>query len=81
MPNSCICCGHVKRKENKVSMYHFPSDKAKRQLWLVALNLTESDITDHTCICSRHFLHGNSSNVLSFDLGRRFASPKKIFSE
>ena len=62
-------------------MYRFPSDKAKRQLWLVALNLTESDITDHTRICSRHFLHGNSSNVPSFDLGRWFASPKKISSE
>ena len=81
MPNSCICCGHVKGKKDKVSMYRFPSDKAKRQLWLVALNLTESDITDHTRICSRHFLHGNSSNVPSFDLGRRFASPKKISSE
>ena len=67
----------LRGKRIKYLMYRFPSDKAKRQLWLVALNLTESDITDHTCICSRHFLHGNSSNVPSFDLRRQFASPKE----
>ena len=59
-------------------MFRFPSDKAKRQRWLEALNLTEAEIGEHSRICSRHFLHGDPSNVPSLDIGKRFASPKKI---
>ena len=79
MPNTCVCCGHTKGKGDKASMYRFPADKIRRQQWLVALNLTE-DITEHTCVCSRHFLHGNSTTPV-LDLGKRFASPKTINTE
>lgn len=82
MPNSCVCCGRTKGKgDKKVSMFRFPADKEKRQKWLEALNLTEAEIGEHSRICSRHFLHGDPSNVPSLDIGKRFASPKKISTD
>ena len=62
-------------------MFRFPADKEKRQKWLEALNLTEAEISEHSRICSRHFLHGDPSNVPSLDIGKRFASPKKISTD
>ena len=84
MPNSCIICGHTKGKgdrQPKVSMHRFPTNEVRRQQWLVALNLTESDINEHSRVCSKHFLHGNSSNLPSLNIGRRFASPKKAATD
>lgn len=77
MPNSCVCCGHVKRKGEKVSMFQVPSDKSRRQQWLVALNLTENDVNEQTLVCSRHFLHGDPSTTPVLNLGKSFTSPKK----
>ena len=51
-----------------MSMFQLPSDKSRRQQWLVALSLTEDDVKEQTRVCSRHFL---------LDLGKSFASPKK----
>ena len=78
MPNSCICCGRVKGKGDKVSMFRLLADKTRRQQWLDALNLTEDDVNELTHICSRHFLHGDPCNTPALDLGKRFASPKKM---
>ena len=78
MPNSCVCCGRVKGKDGKVSMFRLPADKKRRQQWLDALDLTEDDVNEYTRVCSRHFLHGNPSNPPSLDLGKKFASPKKV---
>ena len=81
MPNSCICCGQVKKKNERVSMFRFPADLQRRQQCLEALSLAESDISDQSRVCSRHFLHGDSSNVPILNLGCRFASPCKKDSE
>ena len=81
MPNSCLVCGHVKKKTETVSMFRFPADPKKRQRWLLSLNLTENDITEQSRVCSKHFLHGNSSNIPVRNLGRRFASPRKCSTE
>lgn len=43
---------------------------------MMALGLT--DVNEQTRICSRHFLHGDSSNIPVLDLGKCFASPKKV---
>ena len=59
-------------------MFRFPADKRNRQRWLEALNLTEAEVGEHSRVCSRHFLHGDPSTVPSLDIGKRFASPKKI---
>jgi hypothetical protein len=64
-----------------VSMFRLPADKKRRQQWLDALDLTEDEVNEHTCICSRHFVHGDPSNTPALDLGKRFASPKKVHLE
>lgn len=81
MPNSCICCGQVKKKNEQVSMFRFPADPQRRQQWLEALSLAESDLSDQSRVCSWHFLHGDSLNVPVPNLGSRFASPRKKDSE
>ncbi len=53
-------------------------DPLKRQQWLAALNLTEEQVLDHHRICSRHFPNGDITQVPSLQLGKSFASPKKI---
>ena len=75
MPNSCLICGHTKSKDKKVSMFHFPSQPSKKETWLRILNLTKHDLREHTCICSRHFLHGDPSNPPSLNIGKKFLSP------
>ena len=77
MPNTCIYCGHGKGRDCKVSMFRFPASKERRQQWLAVLNLKEDDIVEHSRICSRHFLHGDSSGIPVLNLGRQFISPKK----
>jgi hypothetical protein len=72
MVNSCIVCGHTKKKgEKNVSMYRFPAKEEKRQQWLSALNLSENDISEHSRVCSKHFLHGCTSSIPSLDIGKR----------
>lgn len=85
MPNTCIVCGHTKAKapgeKKDVSLFRFPADQSRREQWLKALGLKASDITKNSRICSRHFLNGDSAQVPSLDIGKRFASPKKLHSK
>ena len=78
MPSSCFVCGHVKGKGKIVSMHQLPADLKRRELWLKALQLTESDATQYSRICSHRFLNGDPSQV---DIGKRFASPRKKDTE
>lgn len=78
MPNTCIVCGRVKGKGGTVSMHRFPAEQTKRQEWLRVLGLTDDDVTNHSRICSRHFLFGDTRIPLSLGIGRRFSSPKKL---
>lgn len=67
-----------------MSMFRFPGsgDEKRRKQWLEAINLSKQYyISKHSRICSRHFLHGDPSNPPSLDLGKRFASPKKVNTE
>ena len=76
MPGStCIVCGHTRSASHPFSMHRFPVDLVKRSKWLHALKLSEVDITEHSRICSRHFLHGNILVVPSLYLGNDLASP------
>ena len=78
MPNSCCICGLTKGKEKEISMFRFPSNETKRQSWLAAFNMNPSEISEHSRVCSRHFLNGDSSNPPSLNLGRKFSSPRKL---
>lgn len=67
-------------KGEKVSFYRFPpkSEPVKRQQWLNALNLAEGHVQDHHRICSHHFPNGDASQLPSLNIGKKFASPKKL---
>lgn len=65
MPNSCVYCGHGKRKGERISLIRFPKDTVKRQQWLAALDLSEDMINDDSRVCSRHFLHGDLNSIPS----------------
>ena len=58
-------------------MLRFPADKVKRKQWLDSLNLSEEDITQNTRLCTRHFRDGDTTQLPSVGLGKRFYSPKK----
>lgn len=79
MPSTCLICKRAKKKGDNVSMHRFPpkSEPIKRQNWLRALNLNDHEIMDHHRICSRHFQHGDVTQIPSLQLGARFQSPKK----
>ena len=78
MPNSCVVCGQVKAKNQEISMHRFPANESKRNLWLKELGLSLSDIGPVSRVCSRHFLNGDTSNIPSYNIGKKFASPKKL---
>ena len=79
MPTYCMVC---KKEDVKgsVTIHRFPplSKPEKRQQWLKALNLKSEDIKSHHYVCSRHFRNGDTNNLPSLHLGKRFASPKKM---
>ena len=58
-------------------MYRLPADKTKKEQWISALELQEANITKDTRVCSRHFLNGDTTQIPSRSLGKRFCSPKK----
>ena len=58
-------------------MFQFPANKTKRGQWLTAFGLSEGNTKEHTRICSRHFLGGDSNQVPTLKLVKRFSSPKK----
>ena len=53
MPNTCLISGYTKGKDEEVSVSFSINKKEK---WLGVLNLTKDGITEHTRICSRHFV-------------------------
>lgn len=58
-------------------MHWFPSNPERRQQWCLALCMEEKDLPADARVCSRHFADGDTSNLPSLTLGKRFASPKK----
>ena len=71
MPSTCFICKRAKKKGDNVSMHGFSpkSEPIKRQNWLRALNLNDHEIMDHHRICSRHFQHGDVTQIPSLQLG------------
>ena len=71
MPSTCFICKRAKKKDENVSMHRFPpkSELIKRQNWLRAWNLNDHEIMDHHRICSRHFQHGDVTQIPSLQLG------------
>ena len=78
MPATCLICKKTARKN--VSMHWFPPKSApvKRQRWMAAFQLEEHQVQEHHRVCNRHFPSGDVSQPPSLNLGKRFASPKKL---
>ena len=74
---SCIVCKHTRARDPGVHMHRFPANPDKRQEWCEALCLQEKDLRSDARVCSRHFPNGDTSNLPSLSVGKRFASPKK----
>lgn len=49
--------------ETKDVLFRFPTDQSRREQWLKVLGLKASDITKTSCICSWHFLSGDSPSL------------------
>ena len=82
MPDSCVICKRLPSKELNITLHHFPpkSKISRRKQWLKILGLSEDDITAHHKVCSRHFPNRDSTQIPSLNLGRKFQSPKKLFT-
>ena len=79
--DTCVFCGNSRQKDPSVSMHRFPRDLTLRREWIKALKLDDSTIKDHHRVCRRHFPHGDPKNKPSISLGKRFASPKKSWTD
>ena len=77
MPDSCIICKRKTSIKESVSLHRFPAALTKRNQWLAALSLEEHAVKDHHRVCSLHFRNGDTSQVPSLVLGKRFLSPIK----
>lgn len=75
MPNSCIVCGKKSSWQHRVSLHRFPADLTMQQTRLNVLNLSESDLTPNSRICSLHFRDGDITTTPSLSTGEKFGSP------
>ena len=81
MPDSCMICRRSRGTD--ISLHRFPSksNAAKRRQWLKSLKLTENDVSDHSCVCIRHFPNHDPTQIPTLALGKKFRSPKKIWTD
>ena len=76
----CVVCGNSKAKDPNISMHRFPAGEMKRKRWIEIMGLAEGKVKQHSRICSRHFRNGDPANGPEKTLGKKFASPKKLWS-
>ena len=77
----CVVCGNYRKHNPQLSFHRFPSDVAKRSLWLRVFELYPEAVKPHHRVCSRHFFNGDPKNGPQPHIGRRFASPVKKGSD
>ena len=67
------CCAYVRFvKGGDTRFYRFPCDPECRRQWIIATKRRDWTPTDHTCICSDHFVTGRDAvgKVLQFKVAR-----------
>ena len=77
----CVVCGNYRKHNPQLSFHRFPSDLAKRSLWVRVFELDPEAVKPHHRVCSRHFFNGDPKNGPQPHIGRRFASPVKKGSD
>ena len=70
---SCIKCKQMKGMDKNISKYRLPQDK-RRQQWIEALELQETEFCGHHRVCNCHFPNGDLPSII---LWKFFCSPKK----
>ena len=58
MPQKCCapgCSGNYGKSDSNVSVFKFPSDTSRRQLWLKWIPRENLQVTKNTVICRQHF--------------------------
>ena len=63
MPATCVVfqCSHRRNEASKAkgrSFFRFPEDKRKRRAWVKAINRENWQPSEHSRICSDHFVDG-----------------------
>ena len=63
MVKSCCAPGCENRwfKGTALSFYRFPSDQKKRAMWVAAVKRERWEPTEHSWLCSAHFVSGSKS--------------------
>ena len=67
MPAHCAAYGCTNRgkKSNKlIKFFRFPTNEERRKEWEIALERSGFKATNHTRICSVHFVTGNLLKVI-----------------
>jgi len=64
MPKICCVpqCANVCRKGCGLYFYRFPKERERRNQWIAAVNRQNWTPSEHTWICSEHFVSGEKSN-------------------
>ena len=77
----CVVCGNYRKHNPQLSFHRFPTDVAKRSLWVRIFEMDPEAVKPHHRVCSLHFLNGDPKNGPQPHIGRRFASPIKKGSD
>ena len=69
MVKSCcaVGCSNRASKGSGISFYRFPSDPERRSKWIAAVKRENWEPSEHSWICSAHFIDGKSDDPLSPD--------------
>ena len=64
MVKSCCAVGCSNRysKSCGISFYRFPTDEAKRSKWIAAVRRYNWEPSEHSWLCSAHFVSGKKSD-------------------
>ena len=52
----CLVCGNYRKNNPQLSFHRFPTDPARRSLWVRVFELDPEAVKPHHRVCSRHFL-------------------------
>ena len=77
----CLVCGNYRKNNPQLSFHRFPTDPARRSLWVKVFELDPEAVKPHHRVCSRHFFNGDPKYGPQPHIGRRFASPIKKASD
>jgi len=73
----CVVCGNYHKDNPQLLFHRFPSNQAKRTLWIKIFELDPEAVKPHHRVCSWNFLNSDPRNGPQLHIGRRFSYIKK----